>query len=72
MFFLVPKNGASGRESRTREIYMSVIIYAYTQPNLFGLHPNNAFSFSLNFGLVRGNVMSFYSAGKKLTKIKFK
>ena len=51
---------------------MSVIIYAYTQPNLFGLHPNNAFSFSLNFGLVRGNVMSFYSAGKKLIKIKFK
>lgn len=37
-----------------------------THGNLFGLHPNNAFSFSLNFGLVRGNVMSFYSAGKKI------
>lgn len=34
-------------------------------PNLFGSHPYNAFSFSLNFGLVIENVTSLHNAEKK-------
>lgn len=52
-------------------MYVSHNLSLHSLKISFGLHPNNAFSLSLKFGRVIGNLMSFHSAERKFIKIKF-